>query len=127
MGVVLGNLRVKAGAHEVQRGQRINFRSETVLLVGEVPRFLASVNPSVCPSVKTVYRWIRHGRSGKRLEACLLGGRTATTVEALERFGALAETPERSPGQPEDGRQATSGEAPRTSAAALSILERYGL
>jgi hypothetical protein len=40
-----------------------------------------------------LWRWARKGVRGVKLEACLLGGRFVTSIEALERFGkALAAT-----------------------------------
>lgn len=40
------------------------------------------------PHVATVWRWIRRGCRGVRLETVLVGGKRRTSAEALDRFYA---------------------------------------
>jgi hypothetical protein len=63
-------------------------------LATETPIYLADV-PQYCPrhprsgkrvAKQAIYRWVRHGVHGVRLEAISIGGTLATSVQALQRF-----------------------------------------
>lgn len=80
-------------------------------------------------NVSTLWRWAFKGVSGVKLEVLRLGGRTVTSLEALERFGrALAEVPPRSRrtySKNHSGR--TPGQRERALADAAKTLERAGI
>jgi hypothetical protein len=59
----------------------IDLQNETVITLTEAPKTLPSR-----PSLATLFRWGSRGCRGVVLETVLLGGRRATSREALDRF-----------------------------------------
>lgn len=70
----------------------IDLNHETLLSVAEVPRRLPSRPGGRRVHISAVYRWIRRGVRGVRLEAIRVGGTMYTSVEALERFAQRLST-----------------------------------
>ena len=59
----------------------MNVHAENLLTVAQ-----ASHECPGRPSIRTVWRWMRRGAKGTRLESVTIGGRRYTSREALERF-----------------------------------------
>ncbi len=70
----------------------IDLKTEQIIPIGSVPRHLPHR-----PNLSTIYRWIGAGS----LETVKLGGRTFTSLEALDRFakhrGGRSKPPESTP------------------------------
>ena len=58
---------------------------EQLMRLADVPEFVES-HTGRSVSLNTIYRWIRVGLVGVRLETCYVGGTQMTSVEALARF-----------------------------------------
>ena len=77
----------------------IDLTRERPLSIVEAVKHLPRQNSGKRVHVATVYRWIAHGISGVKLEAVRIGGRSVTSVEAIQRFAdrcteAAAGTPQ---------------------------------
>lgn len=68
----------------------INIDSDRLIPLSQVPKYLEK-RTGKRPNTATIFRWRQRGISGIRLESVLIGGRSYTSVEALERFCSLAE------------------------------------
>lgn len=69
----------------LRRTSGIETDTETLLLVGNVPKHLRKVLGRQL-HVSAVYRWSQAGIRGVRLETTCIGGRLATSTQALARF-----------------------------------------
>lgn len=61
----------------------INLQNEQIVMLNKAAPFLPNR-----PNLATLFRWRTRGCRGVILETVLLGGRRATSVEALDRFFA---------------------------------------
>ena len=58
-----------------------DFQTEETIPIAELPKQLPSR-----PHISTVWRWIKRGCRGVRLETVLIGGKRFTSKEAVDRF-----------------------------------------
>lgn len=64
----------------------IDLSTETVISFADAARRVPSFRTGKRTHVATLFRWAKHGVGGVKLESARLGGRTITSVEALQRF-----------------------------------------
>ena len=64
----------------------IDLQNESLIPVREVPSHLPTSTAGQKVHVATVWRWIKRGCRGVKLETLLLGGSRLTSLEALQRF-----------------------------------------
>jgi hypothetical protein len=65
----------------------IDLATETPIYLADVPQYLPRHPRSgKRVAIQAIYRWVRHGVRGVRLEAISIGGTLATSVQALQRF-----------------------------------------
>lgn len=64
----------------------IDIRKEQLIPLRDAPALLPRVRRGRKIHAATIYRWVRHGRRGRQLEALQCGGTLCTSVEALQRF-----------------------------------------
>lgn len=62
---------------------KIDVQTETILTLAQAAQHIPSR-----PHISTLHRWRTRGVRGIRLETILLGGKRATSIEALNRFYA---------------------------------------
>lgn len=77
----------------------IDLRSEELVPLNQVPRFLPARSSGKRIHISAVYRWVKRGRQGCRLETIKIGGTTYTSLEALQRFSS-AKPPARKTAMP---------------------------
>jgi len=65
----------------------IPIHEENLLPIREVPAELPARHNGKRVHPSTVYRWTKIGVRGIRLECVGIGGRTYTSIEAIQRFG----------------------------------------
>ena len=61
--------------------QMIDTQSEALVPISEAPSLVPSR-----PHVATIWRWVKRGCRGAKLETVLIGGRRFTSIEAIQRF-----------------------------------------
>lgn len=66
----------------------IDLKAEKLISPAEASKLVPPNRLDRPVHVSTVVRWILHGVRGVRLEAVRIGGRWATTEEAMSRFSA---------------------------------------
>lgn len=59
----------------------IDMATEQLIPITDAPKHIPGR-----PALMTVYRWMKRGVSGVRLESLRIGGRRFTSMEALSRF-----------------------------------------
>lgn len=64
----------------------IDLTSETVLSFAQAAQRVPSFRAGKKTNVSTLFRWAQKGVGGIKLDSARLGGRTITSVEALQRF-----------------------------------------
>ncbi|MFN9969463.1 MAG: DUF1580 domain-containing protein [Phycisphaerae bacterium] len=64
----------------------ISVSHEDLIPLREAPRHLPGRANGKRLHVSAVYRWVKHGVKGIRLETVSIGGTTYTSAEALQRF-----------------------------------------
>ncbi len=64
----------------------IDITTEQLIPLRDVPKLLPPTARGKRVHVSAVYRWVQRGLGGVKLEAVKLGGRTCTSVEALQRW-----------------------------------------
>ena len=62
----------------------VEMMKETVLTLAQAAKRVPGPKGNISPA--TIYRWVKEGVHGRKLEAFTIGGRMLTTVEALARF-----------------------------------------
>ena len=66
----------------------ISITDEKLIPLSETPRHLPKRPNGKRLHISAIYRWIKQGVRGIRLEALRLGGTTYTSCEALQRFAS---------------------------------------
>jgi hypothetical protein len=66
----------------------ISIADEKLIPLSETPRHLPKRPNGKRLHISAIYRWIKQGVRGIRLEALRLGGTTYTSSEALQRFAS---------------------------------------
>jgi hypothetical protein len=102
----------------------IDLKSETVIRLADCPAYLPKAPSGRRLHKNALYRWVRAGVRGVRLEAISVGGILCTSVEALQRF-CDALTAQEFPNLVSPPQ--TSRQRQRASAAAEKELEAAGL
>lgn len=64
----------------------IPFNGENLIPLLDVPGHLPKGRNGIATNPATVFRWVKHGRNGVKLETLSIGGRRFTSTEALQRF-----------------------------------------
>ncbi len=64
----------------------ISIQNENLIPLRDAPRHLPRRPNGKNIHVSAVYRWIKNGLSGVKLESLRVGGTTYTSMEALQRF-----------------------------------------
>lgn len=59
--------------------------SDTLISLNQVPSHLENLTGKR-PHLASIYRWLKTGIAGVRLESLIIGGTRVTSIEALERF-----------------------------------------
>jgi hypothetical protein len=75
----------------------IDIRKEQLIPLRDAPALLPRVRRGRKIHAATIYRWVRHGRRGRQLEALQCGGTLCTSVEALQRFFTALTEPDAAP------------------------------
>jgi hypothetical protein len=64
----------------------IDINNEELLLLRDAAAILPRRRRGRKPNVSTLWRWVKRGHRGTRLEAVAVGGSLCTSREALQRF-----------------------------------------
>ncbi|MGB2985455.1 MAG: DUF1580 domain-containing protein [Phycisphaerae bacterium] len=100
---------------------------EHVVTFSEAARSLPKVNGRR-PHASSIWRWVRKGIRGVKLESRRVGGRFVTSLEALERFSkALAEIDLPDRPKTTSGRRATSRQRAKPIKKAEAVLTAGGI
>lgn len=71
----------------------VDVYNERLVAIRDVPKLLPK-RPSGRPvHVSAVYRWVSRGVQGAKLEAVRIGGTLYTSVEAIQRFAVVKDSP----------------------------------
>jgi len=78
----------------------IDITSEQLIPIRDVPGRLPPTPKDKRIHISAVYRWMRRGVRGARLESIRIGGFTYTSIEALQRFADRLSEPRHNSQEP---------------------------